>query len=64
MRSMMVEANLELRELSKFIEISDDLYDRTGIIIDNIASEYTHMNVSHFVDMCLNLARCEADLNS
>ena len=57
MTLMLVEANIELRELAKIIDIPDDLYDETGLIIDNLAHEYTHMNVSAFVDMCLNIAR-------
>ena len=57
--SMIIEANLELKELSKIINIPEDLYEKAGIIIDNAARDHTHMNVSDFVDLCLNLARCE-----
>ena len=57
MSSMLVDSNIELRELAKFIEISDELYDETGLIIDQLADQHTHMNISEFVDMCLNIAR-------
>jgi len=57
MASMIVDANIELRELAKIIDIPDDLYDEAGFIIDHIADEHTHMKVSEFVDMCLNMAR-------
>ncbi len=57
MTSMIVESNLELRELAKIIDIPDDLYDEAGFLIDHMADEHTHMNVSEFVDMCLNIAR-------
>jgi hypothetical protein len=59
MSSMLVESNLELRELAKFIDIPGDLYEEAGLVIDHMADEHTHMKVSEFVDMCLNIARCK-----
>ena len=54
---MSVESNLELKELAKIIHIPDDLYDKAGLLIDQMADEHIHMKVSEFVDMCLNIAR-------
>ncbi len=34
---MIVESNLELRELAKIIDIPDDLYDEAGFLIDHMA---------------------------
>jgi hypothetical protein len=57
MAGMLVAANIELRELAKLIEIPDELYEETGLLIDDMAEEHSHMKVSEFVDLCLNLAR-------
>jgi len=57
MASMMIEANIELRELAKLIEIPEDVYDKAGMLIDDMAAEHTHMKTYEFVDLCLNLAR-------
>lgn len=57
--NLMIEANKELKALSEIIPMSDDLYDLAGIKIDLLSEDHTHMSVSDFVDMCLDLARIE-----
>ncbi|MEN8170877.1 MAG: hypothetical protein ABFS08_11705 [Pseudomonadota bacterium] len=59
MAGMLVAANIELRELAKLIEIPGDLYEEAGLLIDGMAEDHSHMKVSEFVDLCLNLARIQ-----
>ena len=59
--TLLIEANKELKALSEIIPMSDNLYDWSGIKIDLLAEESSHMGVSEFVDMCIDLARLEGD---
>lgn len=51
-----IEANLELRELNKLVNLPEDVYDFASIIIDHLSDTHEHMKIHEFVDMCINLA--------
>ena len=58
------EAVQELTELDKILCFDIFTYTAAEENIHNLASESEHMNISEFVDMCLDMARCGTNLGA